>query len=164
METVQHSPTRLALIYGALIGMVSIVLTMIFYMTQWSQDLWTGFLVSGIIFIGVLLAVIHGNSAMGGSASLSRLFLLGLVVTVIATIMVTTASIIFHLATEPPAEVGGNIPSDGPRMSEYSEYKRGGFWITLLTNVLFAHLTLGVLGAVIGAITVKRNQKTPDAR
>lgn len=164
MQATLHSPIRLAVIYGILISLVSIALTMVFYMTQWSSDLWTGYISNGVLFIGILIFVIHANKAMGGSASLGNLFTMGLLAAAIAIVIVATATIIFHLATEPPAATTGDMPSDGTRMSEYSYYKREGFWIFLLGNVFVTNAVLGGLAAVLGAATVKRNQKTPDAK
>ncbi|AWO01399.1 hypothetical protein DLD77_06685 [Chitinophaga alhagiae] len=164
METRLHSPLKLAVIYGVLMSLIGIVLTMVFYMTQWSSDLWTGYIANGVLFVGVLLFIIHVNKAMGGRASLSNLFVMGLLASAIFIVMVSTAHIIFHLATEPPPGTTGNLPSDGTRMSEYSSYKREGFWIFLLGNLFVTNAVLGGLASVIGAVTVKRNQKTTDAR
>lgn len=164
METRLHSPLKLAVIYGVLMGLVGIALTMMFYITQWSSDLWTGYLANAVLFVGVLIFIIHANKAMGGSASLSSLFLLGLLASAVFIVMVATAHIIFHLATEPPVGTTGNLPSDGTRMSEYSSYRRDGFWIFLLGNLFVTNAVLGGIASVIGAATVKRNQKTPDAR
>ncbi|WP_123845989.1 hypothetical protein [Chitinophaga lutea] len=164
MQASLHSPFRLAVIYGVLISLVSIALTMVFYMTQWSSDLWTGYISNGVLFVGILIFVNHVNKAMGGKASLTSLFTMGLLAAAIAIIIVASATIIFHLATEPPAGTTGNLPSDGGRMSEYSTYKREGFWIFLLGNIFVTNAVLGGLAAVIGAVTVKRNQKTTDAR
>lgn len=69
-ESTIPPPLKLTWVYGILIALICIALTMIFYMAQWAADLWTGYLVSGVLFIGVLFAVIHANKAMGGRASL----------------------------------------------------------------------------------------------
>ena len=164
MQASLHSPVRLAVIYGVLISLISIALTMVFYMAQWSSDLWTGYLSNAVLFVGILIFVIHVNKAMGGRASLGNLFGMGLLAAGIAIVIVASATIIFHLATEPPVAATGNLPSDGGRMSEYSRYRRDGFWIFLLGNVFVTNAVLGGLAAIIGAVTVKRNQKTPDAR
>lgn len=164
MQASLHSPVRLAIIYGVLISLISIALTMIFYMAQWSSDLWTGYLSNGVLFVGILIFIIHVNKAMGGRASLGNLFAMGLLAAGIAIVIVASATIIFHLATEPPAGATGNLPSDGGRLSEYSSYRRDGFWIFLLGNIFVTNAVLGGLAAIIGAATVKRDQKTPDAR
>jgi hypothetical protein len=137
---------------------------MVFYITQWSSDLWTGYISNAVLFVGILIFVIHVNKAMGGRASLGNLFGMGLLAAGIAIVIVASATIIFHLATEPPAGTTGNLPSDGARMSEYSASKREGFWIFLLGNTFVTNAVLGGLAALLGAVTVKRNQKTTDAR
>lgn len=165
MESPLQSPIKLTVIYSILISLVSITLTMIFYMTQRFGDLWTGYISSGVLFVGVMVFVVHVNKVLGGGASLRSLLLYGLIVTAICVVVLTSATILFHLATEPPAgATRGNVPSDGTQISEYSVYKRDGFWIFLLGNVTGTHAVLGALGAFLGAVTVKRNQKTPDAR
>lgn len=163
-ERTISSPLKLTWVYGILIAFVCIALTMIFYMTQWAANLWTGYLVSGVLFLGVLFAVIHANKAMGGRASIGSLLTMGVLTAAIAIIMISTATIFFHLATEPNVDNSVNIPSDGGHLSEYSVTKREGFWIYLVTNVLFMNLVLGFLAAGIGAMTVKRNQKTTAAK
>lgn len=165
MESPLQSPIKLTWVYSILLSVVTIALTMVFYMTQKFADLWTGYITSGVLFVGVMIFVIHVNKALGGGASLRSLLLYGLIVTAICVVALTSATILFHLATEPAAgATHGNVPSDGPLISEYSVYKRDGFWIFLLGNVTGTHAVLGALGAFLGAVTVKRNQKTPDAR
>ena len=138
---------------------------MVFYMTSWFSDLWTGYIVNGVLFIGVLLAVIRSNKVMGGSASLGNLFVTGLITAGIIIAIVAAATILFHLATEPAGGSNVDIPSqDGRHISEYSTDKRQGFWIFLLSSVFFTNGVLGMLAALLGAVTVKRNQKTPSAR
>lgn len=162
--TIQQSPLKLTWVYGILIAMVCIALTMIFYMTSRAANLWTGYLVNGILFLGVLFSVIHANKALGGRASLGNLLTMGILTATIAIIMIATTTIIFHLATEPPAGTTVNIPSDGGQISDFSSTKREGFWIFLLGNIFFVNLVLGFLAAGIGAMTVKRNQKTTAAK
>jgi hypothetical protein len=164
MQQAMQSPRKLPWIYGILIGLISILFTLFFYVTSWMSDLWTGYFVNTLIFIGVMVAVMHANKAYGGKVSLGRLFLSGLLAAFVAVVMVSTANILFQLATEPAGSSVGDIPSEGNRMSEYSEYKRQGYWIFTLTNVFVTNAVLGGLGALLGAVTVKRNQKTTDAR
>lgn len=165
MQATTHSPLRLAAIYAMIISAISILLTLIFYMTHLFSDLWTGYAVNGVLFVGVIVAVIHANKVMGGKASLGNLFVVGLITAAIVIVIVTAASIIIHLATEPAPGTGADVPSpDGRHISEYSDDKRKGFWIFLLSNVFFTNGVLGALGALLGAVTVKRNQKTPSAR
>lgn len=158
-QTFPTSPLRLSIVYGIAIAVISVVFAMIFYMTKWFADLWTGYAVNLVIFLGVLFCVINANKVLGGRASLGNLFTAGIIAAIVATLIVSATTIIFHLATEPAAS-SVDIPSDGAEISEYSFNKREGFWIFMMTNVLFANLTLGALGALIGAVTVKRDQKT----
>ncbi|RPD38546.1 DUF4199 domain-containing protein [Chitinophaga barathri] len=164
MQQTIQSPRKLPWIYGVLIGLISILFTLFFYITQWISDLWTGYFVNTLIFVGVMVSVIHANKAYGGRASLGRLFMTGLLTAFVAVVMVSTANILFQLGTEPVMGTGENIPSDGARMNEYSDYKRQGYWIFTITSVFVTNAVLGALGALLGAVTVKRNQKTTDAK
>lgn len=158
-----QSPRKLPWIYGVLVGLISILFTLFFYITQWMTGLWTGYFVNGIMFLGAMIAVIHANKAYGGRVSLGRLLLSGLLVTFVAVVMVSTAHLLFQLATE-PSGANVNMPSEGNRISEYSDTKRQGYWIFTITNIFFANGIMGALGAFLGAITVKRNQKTTAAK
>lgn len=146
-----------------MIGLISILFTLFFYITKWMTDLWAGYFVNAIIFIGTMIAVMHANKAYGGKVSLGRLFLSGLLAAFVAVVMVSTTNLLFQLATE-PVGTGVDLPSEGNRISEYSEAKRQGYWIFTITNIFFANAVMGGLGAFLGAVTVKRNQKTPDAK
>ncbi len=110
-----------------------------------------------------MLTVVHANSALGGAPSLYQLGLTGLITTVLATIMVATVTLLFHLITVPTDPATLNVTMEEARINEYSVQTRQGFWIFMVTNILFANFTLGVLGTVIGAIAVKRNQKDENA-
>ncbi|WP_295125874.1 DUF4199 domain-containing protein [uncultured Chitinophaga sp.] len=158
MQTV-HTQPRLTPIYGLLIAAISIVFTIIFYLTNHSDNLWTGYFVHLILFLGVLFSVIHYNKIKGGGASIPSLFKMGLHTTLLAVVIVSVFTIVFHLIIESSAGAGG-VPSDGNELSDTSLYKREGFWIFLVSNVLFVNGILGLLASLLGAISVKRNQKT----
>ncbi len=159
----QSSILRLVWVYSFVITAVCIALAGIFYLTQWFSDLWTGYIINGIIFLGVMLSVIHANSTLGGAASLYQLGLTGLITTLLATIMVASVTLLFHLIMVPTDPATLNVTMEEARINEFSVQTRQGFWIFMVTNILFANFTLGVLGTVIGAISVKRNQKTENA-
>ncbi len=110
-----------------------------------------------------MLTVVHANNALGGGASLFQLGLSGLITAVLSTIMIASVTLLFHLVTVPTDPAVLNTTTEEARINEYSIQTRQGFWIFMVTNVLFANITLGVLGAVIGAIAVKRNQQTENA-
>ncbi|UYQ92690.1 hypothetical protein MKQ68_21665 [Chitinophaga horti] len=158
MQTIHHSQPRLTPIYGISIAVISIVFTIIFYLTSQFDNLWTGYFVHLIMFLGVLFSVIHFNKVKGGGASIPSLVKMGLHTATWAIIIVSAFTIIFHLAVEPLGS--GGVPSDGNTISDTSPYKKQGFWIFLVSNVLFVNGILGLLASVLGAISVKRNQKT----
>ena len=158
MQTAHSSP-RLTPIYGLVIAALSIALTVIFYLTNFYGNLWMGYFVHLVLFLGVLFAVIHYNKVKGGGASIPALFKMGMHTTILAVIIVSIFTIIFHFIVEPAAGSGG-VPSDGNTISDTSPYKREGFWIFLVSNVLFVNGILGLLASLLGAISVKRNQKT----
>lgn len=163
MARAEHSILRLVWVYSFIITAVCIALAGIFYLTHWFTDLWTGYIINGVIFIGVMLAVIHANSALGGGASLYQLAVSGIITTVLATIMIATVTVLFHLVTVPTDPATLNVSNEEARINEYSVQTRQGFWVFMVGNILFANITLGVLGTLIGAIAVKRDQKTENA-
>jgi hypothetical protein len=84
-----------ALIYSAIMGFVSILFSVIFYimglsMANWNQ--WVTALISLAVFIYCLLA--YRKEYLGGYATFKQIFLMALVIGIIATILSTINSYI----------------------------------------------------------------------
>lgn len=146
MKTANHH-LNLAPVYGIVISVISIVFMAIFYFTNASGSLWTGYFVSLLVFLGVLFSIIHYNSQHQEKTSMMALFSMGLRTTIWTVVIISLFNIVLHL------------------VGRYKEgIEESNFWIFLVTNVLFSHFILGLLASLIGAMVFKRNQKTtrPD--
>ncbi|NSL89683.1 hypothetical protein ECE50_022770 [Chitinophaga sp. Mgbs1] len=83
----QSNPTaaaELSPVYGIVITLVSIVLTIIFYATDLYGALWTGFCTSLVFFLGVLVSIIHYNSRHHEHTSVKAAFAMGFRTTLLA--------------------------------------------------------------------------------
>ena len=146
MRTANHH-LNLTPVYGISISVISIVFMAIFYFTNTSGALWTGYFVNLLVFLGVLFSIIHYNSQHHERTSLLALFSMGFRTTLWTVVIISVFNIVLHL------------------IGRYKEgIEASNFWIFLVTNILFTNLVLGVLASVIGAMVFKRNQKTtrPD--
>lgn len=140
MQTANHH-VNLAPIYGIIIAVVSVVFTVIFYFTHMSGNLWTGYFVNLLMFLGVLFSVIHYNSQHHEKTSSLALFAMGFRTTLWAVVIISLFTIVMHFIAE-------------------SETDNPNFWIFLAGNVFFTNIVLGLLASVISAMVFKKNQKT----
>ncbi|GAA3947844.1 hypothetical protein GO495_26350 [Chitinophaga oryziterrae] len=140
META-HRTVNLAPRYGITIAVISIVFSIIFNVTKTSDNLWTGYFGALLVFLGVLFSVIHYNSQHHEKTSMLALFGMGFRTTLWSVIIFSMFSLVFHFF-EPERTDSSN------------------FWISLVGNVLFIPLILGLLASLIAAMAFKKNQKT----
>lgn len=136
-----HRHANLSHIYGIIIAVISIALTTVFYLTDTSGNLWTGYFVYAIMFLGVLFSIIHYNRQHHEKTSMMAMFGMGFRTTIWATVIVSAFTLVFHFMQQ-------------------SSIEDHNFWIYLVTNVLFANIILGLLASLIGAMAFKKNQKT----
>ena len=157
-----HHPVRVGFWYSIGITVISLVLTIIFYVTNLYAALWTGYIVNMVLFLGILFAIWHYNRQHHESVTQKELFGVGLRITVIVSVVLTIFSIIFHLIIQanPP---GGSLMDEGQEgASPQGVDLPRHFWIFLISNVFFSNGIVGVLGALMGSMYFKRNQKTAD--
>lgn len=155
MATVNH-PVRVGLVYSITISVISIILTLIFYMTNIYAALWTGYFVSLVLFLGVLLAIWHYYRQQGESAAATTLFMVGFRITVVVSVVLTIFSIILHLIVQ--SNPGGTLMASDSGSMEVDMPRN--FWIFLISNVLFSNAVIGLLASLMGAAYFKRNQKS----
>jgi hypothetical protein len=136
--------------YGYGLALISIVFTIIFYVTKQYGNLWMGYLGNIIMFIGVLGSIIHYNKVRHGNGSAMSAFAMGWRTTLLATIIYAVFMILFHFV------VGGN-PAQS--LQEHDTVK-DNFWIYFLGNIVFVNLLVGIVAALLGAMVFKSNQKT----
>jgi hypothetical protein len=139
MQTAKHH-VNLAPIYGIIISVVSIVFTIIFYFTNMSGALWTGYFGNLLMFLGVLFSVIHYNSQHHEKTSAMALFAMGFRTTIWAVLIVTLFTIALHFMS--------------------GSQREDNFWIYLFGNVFFTNVIVGMLAAVLAAMVFKKDQTT----
>ncbi|WP_298740204.1 hypothetical protein [uncultured Chitinophaga sp.] len=155
MATIHH-PVKVGLVYSITISVISIILTLIFYMTNIYAALWTGYFVNLVLFLGVLLAVWHYYRQQGERASAKALFMVGFRITLIVTVVLTIFTVILHLIVQ--ANPGSTLMASDRGSMEVDMPRN--FWIFLISNVLFSNGIVGLLAALMGAAYFKRNQKS----
>lgn len=156
-----HQTVKLSPVYGITIALVSVVLTIIFYVTKLYGNLWMGYLPNLVMFLGVLIAVIHYNKTHHDRTSAMSSFAMGVRTTLLAVVLIIVFQLIFHLVIVNSA--GHEMTGEGGAVREDqagSNNIQQGFWIYLFTNVLFVNLILGLLASMLAAMVFKANQKT----
>ncbi|MCW3462175.1 DUF4199 domain-containing protein [Chitinophaga nivalis] len=164
MQTSSSSVTiRLPLIYGLTIAVTAIIFSLIFYATRSYGDLWTGYFGGLVMFLGVLIAIIHYNKSHHDKTSLMSSFGMGFRTTVLAAVLIAVFTLLFHLAVmSGPDEtvVMGGAHSN----IAHTDAVKDNFRISLLGNLFFVNIVLGLLASMIGAMVFKSNQKTTTAK
>jgi len=159
-----------ALIYGAILGFVSILLGVIFYFLNLSTQSWVGW-VSILISIAVMAycLVAYRKEYLGGYASFGQIFVMALVIGIIASILSTIYTFVLYNYIDPDLIEKIRLMAEervmnNPRIPE-SMYEdildrmEGRFTPARMTRMA---LTWGVVGnAIIGLILaafIKKNQ------
>lgn len=173
-ENVKAPFWKPALIYGAIIGAVSVFIGLVFYFLGLTAASWTN-LVSILISIAVLVycLVLYRKDYLGGFASFKQIFLMALVAGVIASIISTLFTmILFNM--DPELIVSLRIAAEekimnNPRIPESMydtifERMEKGFQPTRMYSQA---LIMGIVGnAIVGLIAaafIKREESPLDA-
>ncbi|WP_410493891.1 DUF4199 domain-containing protein [Chitinophaga varians] len=166
MQQSSQVPVKLSPVYGIIIAVICMALTVIFYVTNQYGALWTGFCTSLVFFLGVMLSIVHYNNKHHNVTSMKSSFAMGFRTTLLATFLVAVFSLVFHFLV---------INGEGHYMVQQGEgggttvisnqdTEQQKFWIMFLGNILFANLAMGALAAVLAALVFKANQKTSRSR
>ena len=91
-----------ALIYGAIVGFVSILIGIVLYIMDLSTKSWVGW-VSGLITLAVLIycLIAYRNEYLGGFASYGQIFLMAVMIGIVSTILTTIYSYILMGIIDP---------------------------------------------------------------
>ncbi|KAA2245251.1 hypothetical protein F0L74_04620 [Chitinophaga agrisoli] len=158
MATIHHHhPVKVGFWYSIVISIISLVLTVIFYVSNVYAALWTGYFVNLVLFLGVLFAIWHYNRQHHDHVTQRELFSVGLRITLVVTVVLTVFSLIFHfiIQANPPS---GSLMNEGG--SPQGVDMPRNFWVFLISNVFFSNGIVGLLAALMGSMYFKRNQKT----
>jgi len=101
-EKAKGSFWKAALIYGAILGVVGILLSLVIYFLNASTVGWAGWLTI-LISIGVLAycLVAYRNEYLGGYATYGQIFLMGLMIAIISSILMTVYTYLLHTVIDP---------------------------------------------------------------
>ena len=163
-----------ALIYGAIIGFIGILVSVIFYIadlytTRWTS--WVQLLITLIVLIYCLIA--YRREYLGGYASYGQIFLMVLVIGVISTILSVIYSYLLFTVIDPELIDKMKIVAEermmsNPRIPE-SAYDIGMERIEKLTvgrTMMMSAIGGPVLYAIIGLIVaafLKKEEETGEA-
>jgi hypothetical protein len=159
-----------ALIYGAILGFVGILLSVIFYFLNLTTESWVGW-ISIVISIAVMAycLVAYRKEYLGGYASFGQIFVMALVIGIISTVLSSIYTYLLYAVIDPDLIEKVRLMAEdrilnNPRIPESTagdiiERMEGRF-----TPVRMVRMTLiwGVVGnAIIGLILaafVKKNR------
>lgn len=153
-----NKTTNLVPVYGIIISVVAIVLSLIFYFTNYYENLWTGFLIGGIIFLGVLFSVINYNNNHHERTNAAAMFGMGFRTTLFAVIIISIFTIVFHLIVTSGSHAMPTTSNNGDQASG-----QDNFWIFFFGNTLFVNVILGLIASALGAFVFKKDQTTTAA-
>jgi hypothetical protein len=101
-EKVKAPFWKQALIYGAILGFVSVFLSLVFYFIGKSTESWTGY-ISGAIGIALLVYLLlqYRKDHLGGYATFGQMFTIALVAGIVSTIIAASFSYVLNTVIDP---------------------------------------------------------------
>ena len=163
-----------ALTYGAILGFVSILLGVIFYVMNLYAASWTG-IVSVVVGIAVLAycLVAYRNESLGGFAGFGQIFVMALVIGIISSIISTIYSYLMfniidpeladkmRLVVEEKMMNNPRIPEN--RLDEMIERAAKGFEPKrMLMTTLFGGIGMNAIIGLILAAFIKKEENPVD--
>ena len=103
-EQAKNQQFKAALIYGAILGFVSIVLSVIFNLLGIGLETWTG-IITFVVTIGVVIYCLYAyrQEYMGGYASYGKLVLMTLLIGVVSSVLVAIYNYLHFTYIDPEA-------------------------------------------------------------
>ena len=91
-----------ALIYGVILGVVGILLSLVFYFLNMTTVRWVGW-VSMAVTIAVLVycLIAYRNEYLGGFASFRQIFIMGLVIGIVSSIITAAYTYLLYAVIDP---------------------------------------------------------------
>lgn len=92
------------MIYGAILGLVSVFVSVIFHVMGLTMETWTG-IVSFVVTIGVIIYCLYAyrQEYMGGYAGYGQLVLMTVYIAIVSSVIVTIYNFIFFTYIDPEA-------------------------------------------------------------
>jgi len=162
-----------ALIYGLIVGFVSILVSVIFYFLGLSLSRWTSWVslaVTVVVLVYVLLA--YRNEYLGGYASYGKIFLMSLAVGIISSILGAIYTYLLYNVIDPEMADKTRIMAEegimnNKRLTEsmkedWIERMDGRFTTAKMvrTALIWGIIISTILGLIISAF-VKKEEKIP---
>ncbi|NML35933.1 DUF4199 domain-containing protein [Chitinophaga sp. G-6-1-13] len=164
MQQSSQVHVKLTPVYGVIIAVICMALTVVFYLTHQYGKLWTDFCTSLVFLVGVMLSVVHYNGRHHQHTSTISSFMMGLKTTLLATFLLAVFSLVFYflvIGEEGHHMIQDEFVGDANVISNMN-FGQQRFWIMFVGTVLFANIAMGVLAAFLAALVFKANQKTTE--
>ena len=101
-EKVKAPFWKQALIYGLILGIVSVFLSLVFYFIGMSTESWVGWITGAVgIALLVYLMIQYRNVHLGGYATFGQMFTIALVAGIVSTIIAAAYSYILYTVIDP---------------------------------------------------------------
>jgi hypothetical protein len=176
MEETTNAPFwKPALIYGAILGFVSILFGVIFYILDMATVSWTGW-ITNLVMLGVLIYCLlaYRKEYLGGYATFGQIFLMALVMGIIATILNTLYSYILMGKIDPDLINNIRLVQEermlsNPRIPESMQDQvmaRMDKQFQLKRMLIMGAIVMPVMNAIIGLIAaafIKKEENPFDA-
>ncbi len=171
-EKAKASFWKPALIYGAIVGFVGILVSVVFYFLDLTTASWTGY-VSMAIGVAVLIycLVTYRNEYLGGVASFGQIFLMALVIGIISSILSAAYQYVLYAVIDPGLIdkiriVAEERVMNNPRIPEsmYEDiFERMETRMTATRMVRMALILGPIVNAVLGLIIAAFVKKSDDS-
>lgn len=162
------------MIYGAILGVIGIVLSLVFYFLNLYTKGWTSW-VSLLITIVVLsyCLVAYRNEYLGGYASFGRIFVMGLVIGIIAAILSALWGYLLYTVIDPDLMEKVRVVTEerllnNPRISD-SMYEatmerldRQTPGRTFIMGLIMGTVTNAIFSLIVAAFVKKEQSPTSD--
>jgi uncharacterized membrane protein len=151
--------------YGLIISAVLIVLSVLFYVLGMSEQRWTQWVGTVVMFIGVILACINYAKVNDGNVTFGNVFANGFKTVSIITLITIVFTVIFVLIfpdiREKALETARRQMEEQGQSDEAIEnamaLSRRMFFVFVIAFTLFGTLFFGAIASLIGAAVAKKN-------
>lgn len=173
MENQTYPPSKHALIYGAYVTVVLIVLSLAFYVFEFYGQSWTGYVSYAVLLFGVVLASYHyRDKYMGGFITYGQSFMVGFLTALFAAIGIGIFTYVFMMLMPPEftqnlldqAEekmIEGNDELTDEQIDMAMNMTKKFMKPGIMTGMAFAAYTFfGVVFSLLASIFIKREDKS----
>lgn len=151
--------------YGLVISAILIALSVLFYVLNMSEQRWTQWIGTVVMFIGVIFACINYAKINNGNVTFGNVFANGFKTVAIITLITIVFTVVFILIfpdiREKALETARKQMEAQGQQDEAIEQSlamaRKGFFVLVIAFALFGTLFFGAIASLIGAAVAKKN-------